>query len=1174
MKRELSGYPKYYQRALELNVNGYKPVAGGTGLGKTHGAIECIKRNRYTHKFIYVSHRHNLLEEMAAKLAQEGINYRYLKNDTEVIKLILKEKYENVKCLLNDATLKDYAQFARIGSNGEWRYDEKKCLKWIADAQKILQLQAENKEEALDPLNPEEELGKKASLILSFFKKIFFSFSEVHSILSSDDHSRVDGFNFQANDIQAILANYPVIFDLFPYWEYQQSNDITVALVTIHKLFLGYFDGRRNVNIHIEKDRVIFLDEFEFLESELLKLIISESKLDNPFVFIAYFYHNMRVKLLDEKYLSHYPEIKDKLEVIVLNIERLKQLSFFPEIRSFGMKDEEMISNFIGSGLYQANYTSVERPIYLEIDNNLKRYWLVEKPNRGSLTTFQLMRSVKRISNRILQFFLALKIENEKIYYELVEDAYEKTEYLSYLNKLSFFSVVPSNRRANGYERVNNFSYLYHKGYGVYVLNKTKTNAEPNEVFLDFHMVNSSPERCLLGLIRKNLVFGLSATAHIPRCLEHFNETWIKEEIEFEAKDNVCYLDLDEVDKEIIRSLSEEKATKRSSQVEVTIAEGFCREPLISFVKKLQANRKVPQVDATHDYHASRLIHFFGTLDWIQQNPTRKNNEVDSHLIFFNSITQVKICLNLLESGYNLLPQVIIHRADLFHYDVRYFGHEMRIILFDSKAHKYYFDSEVGKKKYNNLFSSGKTVILVTQYPSANNGVNLQYLNPNTGSSEDYQNIHLLEAPHFYFSHGATRTENEIKEDIWKLSQLVLDLKIPKSEFSQKIKKITVGSNELNNLYKDLNDYTLNQIAKIIQALGRIERTSQPVELQRGRVSKSVLKIFCKYFYNPEIQSTIAGSSPYLSTLVQTFFAELKKHCDEIYDKNNRERPSGILDEDSLFKKQFKKLLTTNQDIREGVLKHKKSEECIRLWHELRKSALSFDFNSNRIKEIHGTFYSKHLCLQNGISWCPKTGKIAILKSGQFDGDAIQWEFNAPFRKLVPIEEVRRYFSSQGYVLEFRDRYNFRFFTPSFYQQIYLGALGEEASKAMFLARDEKFEVIYPEEVSYELFEVVDFVIPEKNWFVDAKFYSEANMLGIKQGGFLSRKLKSDVKSKIQKIRKFNPNAKLVIINANSDENGCTTYFNKNFKVVEEGTGDVIVFPGLLQLREYLEEFV
>ena len=308
----------------------------------------------------------------------------------------------------------------------------------------------------------------------------------------------------------------------------------------------------------------------------------------------------------------------------------------------------------------------------------------------------------------------------------------------------------------------------------------------------------------------------------------------------------------------------------------------------------------------------------------------------------------------------------------------------------------------------------------------------------------------------------------------------------------------------------------------------------------------------------------------FVSNFIHKFFAGLHPLTKKEFSFNNKERPSDIITEDEKFKKVFKDRLELNNQISCNQLNGIKAEEHIKWWYDLRKAAITLDFQSSSVRNIHGTFFSTALHKQSGITWWPDTGQMIGLNNNSPDPKAKHWDFNAPYRKFLEIEEVCNYFLNQGYPLEFKDRGNYRFFTPSFYKQVYLGSLGEEACKAMFKFGEKPLGIQQPEEIDLCLFEIVDFVVPSLKWFVDAKYFSEVNMIGLK-GGKLSEKIKINASSKLQKVRQFQPKAKLVIINANSDENGHVTYFNKNFKPIDQDIADIIVFPGLRQVKENLK---
>src|SRR5260370_36227765 len=69
--------------------------------------------------------------------------------------------------------------------------------------------------------------------------------------------------------------------------------------VTLHKAFQGFFDGRKTLNLTRLEDEdggyIIFLDEFDFLENDLVGLICRAPQISNPFRVVELFYRAMTI---------------------------------------------------------------------------------------------------------------------------------------------------------------------------------------------------------------------------------------------------------------------------------------------------------------------------------------------------------------------------------------------------------------------------------------------------------------------------------------------------------------------------------------------------------------------------------------------------------------------------------------------------------------------------------------------------------------------------------------------------------------------------------------------------------------------------------------------------------------------------------------------------------------
>src|SRR5258708_8486791 len=88
---------------------------------------------------------------------------------------------------------------------------------------------------------------------------------------------------------------------------FQRGPHVGLLVVTLEKAFYGFFDGRQTLNLTRLQDEdgghTIFMDEFDFLENDLVGLICRAPQISNPFHFVELFYRAMtRHKLPLETY--------------------------------------------------------------------------------------------------------------------------------------------------------------------------------------------------------------------------------------------------------------------------------------------------------------------------------------------------------------------------------------------------------------------------------------------------------------------------------------------------------------------------------------------------------------------------------------------------------------------------------------------------------------------------------------------------------------------------------------------------------------------------------------------------------------------------------------------------------------------------------------------------------
>jgi len=133
------------------------------------------------------------------------------------------------------------------------------------------------------------------------------------------------------------LLDHPIIQILFPFVAFQRREKVQVLLVTVQKGFRRFFDGAKGTSLPELKGKeanfIIFLDEFDFLEGDLIDLICSSPQIEAPFDFVEAFYREMtRHKLPKEDY----PEQSRIRKITELIEKELQENGIdFPNINQF-----------------------------------------------------------------------------------------------------------------------------------------------------------------------------------------------------------------------------------------------------------------------------------------------------------------------------------------------------------------------------------------------------------------------------------------------------------------------------------------------------------------------------------------------------------------------------------------------------------------------------------------------------------------------------------------------------------------------------------------------------------------------------------------------------------------------------------------------------------------------
>ena len=167
----------------------------------------------------------------------------------------------------------------------------------------------------------------------------------------------------------------------------------------------------------------------------------------------------------------------------------------------------------------------------------------------------------------------------------------------------------------------------------MYEIRELGQETDPDEVEFHYLSVYSTPERILAGLTRHNLVFGLSATADIPRLVRNFSLDWLRKQ------DGVNFIDVTHDDIETIQYLNDKKQNQhRHNAILVRQTKTLGDYQRMDIRQFIQAVSRDAEFGGDTPFHIGRVENFFSTLCQIIETTSPQ----DTHLFFFNTFRQVK----------------------------------------------------------------------------------------------------------------------------------------------------------------------------------------------------------------------------------------------------------------------------------------------------------------------------------------------------------------------------------------------------------------------------------------------------------------------------------------------------------------------------------------------------
>ncbi len=582
----MAGYPDYYQRTIDAYGHGIKLILGPTGLGKS-SSIPDVVYNNPDRKFIHMANRKELLEEMAARF-RPG-EYVILRRDLEVVQQVLLTQREAFEELLADPRFVTYLKQARQKSR-------LKSLEIVAIRRACQQVIEMTKEERILPDWLAKHADAQARIVLQAVRWVLQ--------VTRDENEQGKIYNW--------LVSHPVVQALFPAIPFRRRPEVRIMLVTLQKAYYGFFDGaqmRSLTDLSGDKHLVVFLDEFDFLEHDLVKLICRAPQITDPFDFAANFYRAMAHHKLPKADFPLHPNIRKRIEKIVEIIDGVQQRGLnYPAINQFTLEKTPAQGNqrFTTPAVFRTQHVISTNPLYI---NQTERSFQLEmqRSNPRWVPAKWFFNAIGTATTRIIALFKEIERDEEVRYWEIMRQCFDNTDFF---DQVATIPQLPRQQQAQTTQRGS----LLSGGYNLFDISDLQQRTDNEEVEVYYYQMLQTPENLLHSLAEKFLIFGLSATADIPRCVHHFDLDWFE-------KQNLLLPTTDE-DRADIQLMSVQKAKKRGGhQMSVAQVDGLDRadpfqERLYQFLEAVAHNDEFGE-DTAGGHRSQRMHRFFSTLLWL-----------------------------------------------------------------------------------------------------------------------------------------------------------------------------------------------------------------------------------------------------------------------------------------------------------------------------------------------------------------------------------------------------------------------------------------------------------------------------------------------------------------------------------------------------------------------------
>lgn len=1183
-------YKDYYLRTIQEHNVGLKLVLGGTGLGKTFGYRQAVTEYLTSDiankkKCIYITNRHNLIAQQVKQFRAASINCCYLKNNREIIIGLLESN--EFSEIVSELEKKDFFKYDELLKNKHQRTNHiKKLVSSIGGKLELI----------------ESQKDKKSSIIKTLGNEIDFDCNELFKIFKS----QMILISRNEPDLhQRLLAN-KFVWKLFPYVGFENNPDANILLVTIHKVLMGFFDGKKDIKIASIENKIIFLDEFDFLEQEILKILCDEPTVINPLEFVRIFYEKFK-HWSKADFWNHdkkTQETREKFNEVINFIEdqAAKKGITFPQVVDFRVSNDKDEKEAPGTYLlFQTNEIITPRPFFLH-EKDFSWFIQLEK-TKDTVSPYQLFNILAIATNKILGVFhYYLKDVNHTS--ELIQTIWNQKNdntagrYENYINENCLYHRTKS-KKGRDHEAYKDKS-PYEIGFRLVRLAKRINSFDPASAELSQIELFTSPEAVIAKLADTNLVFGLSATADIHRTLKCFNVKWLER--------NANFIPIDDTDRKIIKTKRDEKAGKRQATVNLKLAEQLSENhPLGIICKSLHKNGafdKANDVENSSQFRYERILKIFNSLY------SAADGNKFSHLMFVTTFDDLSKILDYQSNSNNLLfanCDLRVFSCKRFYenngrfFRIRLNGKDCSLFLLDAKDARRLEESKEFLETFKKCFNMAEKAIVITQYKSASNGINLPCFPPMGDEECDFQAIHLLEENHFWFDSGddATKFKNFEKQALWYLWKLKDDGQIYSSDFKSCLNARDprmhgrIDINKMNRLYKnEADEKILNSIALFHQSIGRIERRDERVGEVEVVLDAAVFRNFYDFVSSENFADMLKGREEITSSLI------LKVH-EAVLVEGKKITVRGELGANQSFLKANDSSKQLIRDVLDEISKVNKQEydpvvcdEIKESWLDIRDGLLKHEFHKRIDIETLGktlsikrdlTFETKLVNANNELFVDVANHKI--YKDNLPTKKLATWNIDLIYTAVRNNPFLLKAFNDRGYKTKFESKPGVvgNIPTPYTYQAILAGAVGEAAIS--LILEKEGVKLNDCKSLHNQLFEVFDAKVNDRAIYFDFKNFGTSTLdkFAISLGDMKSdpdlnsMEFLNKLKAKFMILKEHHDNPIIYVLNLYSQHKRKPDFFDSNFKPVDfESQASIRIIPSILNsadLTKYSPEF-